>query len=115
MRSWISAGLAVLCVAASHPLLSAEPARITFKKTQLDAAFRSEGVAVADFNGDGRKDIAAGSVYYAGPDWKMHSIREEPKEFSIQQYSDAFRRRLQSRRANGSDRSRYPGHADLVV
>ncbi|MCL4190606.1 MAG: VCBS repeat-containing protein [Thermoguttaceae bacterium] len=90
MRSWISAGLAVLCVAASHPLLSAEPARITFKKTQLDAAFRSEGVAVADFNGDGRKDIAAGSVYYAGPDWKMHSIREEPKEFSIEQYSDAF-------------------------
>jgi hypothetical protein len=45
---------------------------------------------VADFNGDGQMDIAAGSVYYAGPDWKMHSILEKPNEFSPQQYSDAF-------------------------
>lgn len=106
MRSWISAGLAVLCVAASHPLFAAE-AKVTFKRTQLDAAFRSEGVAVADFNGDGRKDIAAGSVYYAGPDWKMHSIREEPKEFSIEQYSDAF--------CCFADDCNRDGRVDLVV
>jgi hypothetical protein len=65
-------------------------ATIGFKRVQLDPAFRAEGVAVADFNGDGHKDIAAGSVYYAAPDWKMHPILAEPKEFSPQTYSDAF-------------------------
>jgi hypothetical protein len=45
---------------------------------------------VGDFNGDGKQDIAAGSVYYAAPDWKRHSILEEPKAFSPKQYSDAF-------------------------
>jgi hypothetical protein len=47
-------------------------------------------VAVADFNGDGRLDVAAGNVYYAGPDWKMHAILGEPKEFKQKGYSDAF-------------------------
>ena len=63
---------------------------ILFRKHTLDAAFRSEGVAVADFNGDGCLDIAAGNVYYAGPDWKMHAMLGEPKEFNRYGYSDAF-------------------------
>ena len=42
------------------PLLGADPSSsIDFKKTQLDAAFRSEGAAVGDFNKDGKMDIAA--------------------------------------------------------
>jgi len=63
---------------------------IRFRKHQLDAAFRSEGVAVADFNGDGRPDVAAGNVYYAGPDWKMIPMRGRPQEFNRFGYSDAF-------------------------
>ncbi len=63
---------------------------ISFRKYKLDGAFRSEGVAVADFNGDGQLDIAAGNVYYAGPDWRMHPILGEPKEFNRNGYSDAF-------------------------
>jgi hypothetical protein len=51
---------------------------IEFKKTQLDGKFRSEGVAVGDFNKDGRNDIAAGFVWYEGPDWKMHAIIDKP-------------------------------------
>ncbi len=65
-------------------------ATVTFKRTQLDAVFRSEGVAVGDFNGDGKRDICAGSVYYAGPDWKMHSILAKPNAFKPAGYSDAF-------------------------
>ena len=90
MKTWICGlcGLAVLVVAIG----SVTGAEITFKKTTVDPIFRAEGVAVADFNGDGRKDIAAGSVYYAAPDWKMVPICEKPKEFSPKAYSDAFKK-----------------------
>ncbi len=63
---------------------------VVFKRAQLDEVFRSEGVGVGDFNGDGQPDIAAGSVYYAAPDWKMHAIAPQPKAFDPKGYSDAF-------------------------
>ncbi len=73
------------------PCLAAEPARhVAFKKVQLDSAFRAEGATVGDFNGDGKLDIAAGSVYYAAPDWTMVPILDEPKQFPVKGYSDAF-------------------------
>jgi len=37
---------------------------------------RSEACAVADFNGDGKLDIAAGPFLYLAPDWKPIQIRE---------------------------------------
>lgn len=75
----------------AHKMLSEAAApTILFKKHKLDGAFRSEGVAVADFNSGGRLDIAAGNVCYAGPDWKMHPMLGEPKEFNRNGYSDAF-------------------------
>src|SRR5262245_23405602 len=64
--------------------------KITFKRTQLDPKFRSEGVAVGDFNHDGKRDIAGGSAYYAAPDWKMVSILEKPEEFDPHNYSVSF-------------------------
>ncbi len=70
------------------PAGAATPVR--FRKHRLDAAFRSEGAAVADLNGDGRLDIAAGNVYYAAPDWKMVPMLGEAKEFNRFGYSDSF-------------------------
>ena len=52
--------------------------KIRFEKHQLDSRFRSEGVAVGDFNRDGKKDIAAGFVWYEAPSWKMHAVATEP-------------------------------------
>lgn len=64
---------------------------IHFKKTVLDTKFRGEGVAVGDFNHDGKLDIAAGNVYYSAPDWKMHVIYgKAPKDFDPHGYSDSF-------------------------
>ncbi len=62
----------------------------TFKKIVVDREFRSEGVAVADFNNDGVLDIAVGSVIYDGPDWKMRPIRETAEKFDPKGYSTSF-------------------------
>lgn len=66
------------------------PATLRFEKTQLDAKFRAEGVAVGDFNRDGRADIAHGEGYYAAPDWKFVPIREQAREFDPLKYSQCF-------------------------
>lgn len=87
------AAAALLALCGSSPAAEKEAAKnskITFKKVRLDDKFRSEGVAVGDFNKDGQLDIAAGSVYYAAPDWKMHSILEPPEEFDPAIYSHSF-------------------------
>jgi hypothetical protein len=86
-------GLALLAGALLLPAVGTaqeKSVNITFQRTQLDTKFRSEGVAVGDFNHDGRLDIAAGSVYYAAPDWKLVSILEKPAEFDPHAYSESF-------------------------
>ena len=83
----------ILAVSLSTALSLAGDAadtNISFTKTHIDGVFRSEGVAAGDFNHDGKMDIAAGSVYYAAPDWKMVPILEKPKEFNPKAYSDSF-------------------------
>jgi hypothetical protein len=77
-------------IRADHRMPPVPTSNVRFHKRQLDRAFRSEGVAVADFDGDGQPDIAAGNVYYAGPDWKMQTMLGEPREFNRFGYSDSF-------------------------
>ncbi|MBI3464140.1 MAG: SMP-30/gluconolactonase/LRE family protein, partial [Planctomycetes bacterium] len=47
--------------ASRHEFTGQEP--LKFKKTVLDTTFRSEGVAVADVNRDGKMDVLAGEVW----------------------------------------------------
>src|SRR6476646_8252499 len=83
--------LSASCWLSTAPISAADKApTITFKRTQLDSKFRSEGVAVGDFNHDGKLDISAGSVYYAAPDWKMVPVRDKADEFDPHNYSDSF-------------------------
>jgi hypothetical protein len=63
---------------------------IRWKKTVLDTKFRGEGVAVGDFNHDGKLDIAVGSVYYTAPDWKMHLMADKAPDVDPHVYSEAF-------------------------
>ena len=63
---------------------------VAWKRVQLDAAFRSEGVAAADVNHDGKIDVLAGDVWYEAPDWKMHEIKTPGKFVAGQGYSTSF-------------------------
>ncbi|HMF19609.1 MAG TPA: FG-GAP-like repeat-containing protein [Gemmataceae bacterium] len=67
---------------------------ISWKKTVVDKAFRSEGVAVADVNKDGKMDIIVGDVWYEAPYWKMHEIRKgdkyQPDGYNPLGYSQSF-------------------------
>ena len=86
MRTWPCVfGLVLLAGIAG----GAEPAS-RFQKVTLDPLFRSEGVAVADFNHDGRLDVATGNLLYLGPDWKTQPMLAEPKEFDPKGYSNQF-------------------------
>lgn len=87
----MSAWRASLCVLlAAGVLASAAPAKISFERRQLDPLFRSEGVAVADWDRDGKLDVAAGSSLYSGADWAMRPLLGEPRKFDPKGYSDSF-------------------------
>lgn len=69
-----SFGLAVaLAPAPAAP--KADEVKITWKKTVLDEKFRSEGVAIADVNKDGKIDVLNGEYWYEAPDWKPHEMQ----------------------------------------
>jgi hypothetical protein len=63
---------------------------ITWKKTVLDRAFRSEGVAVADVNKDGKPDVIVGDIWYEAPDWKVQVIRKDRTFKAAEGYSECF-------------------------
>lgn len=69
---------------------STEAADVAWERQQLDAVFRSEGVAAADVNHDGKVDVLAGDVWYEAPEWKMHEIRTPGKHVAGVGYSTSF-------------------------
>ncbi len=63
-----------------------------WRKIVVDPAFRSEGVAVADVNRDGKADIMVGDFWYEAPAWKKHEIRPLTPNLGdgAHTYSEAF-------------------------
>ena len=70
-------------------------------RIKLDERFRSEGVAAADLNNDGRVDVVAGDVWYEAPllksdahadgsKWKVHEVREPGEFVAGKGYSNSF-------------------------
>jgi hypothetical protein len=75
--------------------------KVTWKKTIVDDAFRSEGVCVTDVNKDGRPDIIVGDCWYEAPKekggkWTRHILRNDKagksadRKWDPKHYSDAF-------------------------
>ncbi len=78
MRIWITSALGVSAVVLSANLVIAadKAAPITWKKTVIEGKFRSEGVAIADVNKDGKLDVLIGDSWYEAPSWAKHDIRK---------------------------------------
>jgi hypothetical protein len=81
--------------------------KIHWTRTKLDGVFRSEGVTVGDFNKDGKNDVAAGTVYYQAPDWKMVPIADTVPEYDPMGYSNSF--------ATFMDDLNHDGWDDIIV
>ena len=69
-------GLSFLALSASIAEADDKGTPIAWKKTVIEGKFRSEGVAVADVNKDGKPDILIGDSWYEAPSWVKHDIRE---------------------------------------
>ena len=63
---------------------------ISFKKIVLDREFRSEGVATADVNRDGRTDVIAGNLWYEAPAWQAHEIQPVQQFDAANAWSNSF-------------------------
>ena len=77
-RIWKRAGLGLstifLMIASAHAGDKDTP--ISWKKTVIEGKFRSEGVAIADVNKDGKLDVLIGDSWYEAPSWIKHDIRK---------------------------------------
>jgi hypothetical protein len=69
------AAIATLSTLPASPAERAAEPTISWKKTILDTKFRSEGVAVADVNKDGKIDVLNGEYWYEAPDWTPHEMQ----------------------------------------
>ena len=105
----------LLAVAALSAALAPAPAapatddvKITWKKTVLDTRFRSEGVAIADVNKDGKMDVLNGEYWYEAPFWQAHEMQPyRDYKDGLGNYSHSF--------ACWSEDINGDGWADLIV
>lgn len=64
-------------------------AQVSFKKHMISSRFVSEGVATADANHDGKKDILAGNYWFEAPNWQPHLLHADTLN-PVPQYSTTF-------------------------
>ena len=86
MKISISAPLMALVSAG----ITSVSGQITWTTQQLTAEFHAEGAACGDFNKDGKKDVAYGPFWWAGPDFKTQKQIYAPSPFDPRGYSKNF-------------------------
>lgn len=63
---------------------------VRFRKLVLDPRFLSEGVAAADVDGDGLRDLLAGDLWFQAPSWTPHALAPVQPLDPATQYSHSF-------------------------
>lgn len=74
-------------------VLAATPvpaSKVHFEHVVIDKQFRAEGIAVADVNRDGLKDLIVGDLWFSAPDWQSHEIRKPETYDGNTGYSHCF-------------------------
>jgi hypothetical protein len=106
MRFCLSILATAVMAAVAAPAMA--DTKITWKKTVLDTKFRSEGVAIADVNKDGKIDVLNGEYWYEAPDWKPHEMQPfKDHGTGLGNYSRSF--------ACWCDDFNGDGYPDLIV
>ncbi len=83
--------VAVWCLASSvMPTHAEDHVLRTFKKIKITDKFFSEGMYYGDFNKDGKTDVTAGSLWYAGPEFTKATEIRPAITFDPHNYSNAF-------------------------
>ena len=86
MRFAASVATAFFCLV---PGFASAANPVGFERIEIDAYFRSEGVASADVNKDGKQDVVVGDYWYENPSWTPHEIRK-PRKPNRGGYTEAF-------------------------
>jgi hypothetical protein len=78
MRIWTTAvlGLPAILLTTASVAGGDTDTPVSWKKTVIEGTFRSEGVAIADVNKDGKLDVLIGDSWYEAPSWTKHDIRK---------------------------------------
>ena len=77
-------------LAACHRSPSPPAPNGPYTKHTLDTAYRAEGVAIADIDGDGALDLATDVYWYAGPSMTPHEIRAPETYDPATQFANGF-------------------------
>ena len=82
----------IACVVSSLLLNSAcnaeEPTELRWRKIAINDQSPFEACGVADFNGDGKRDIFCGDTWYEAPNWTRHKVRDVPPSPNPHYYED---------------------------
>ena len=121
VQSWRKAalGLTIVVLLAAAARSAEDSSPISWKKTVIEGKFRSEGVAIADVNKDGKLDVLVGDSWYEAPSWTKHDIRK-PGDYGdgLHSYSECMTCWTDDVNGDGwADQIviGFPGNAGLLV
>ncbi|MCE9554350.1 MAG: VCBS repeat-containing protein [Planctomycetes bacterium] len=80
--------LSVICSLAAISSAQEPAENVRWRKVTINDQSQFEACGVADFNGDGKRDIFCGDSWYEAPAWTRHKVRDVPPSANPHYYED---------------------------